>query len=49
MPKTLFATIPLLFATAAFAQEQCLSVNEIHRLVGRIVDRIELVPPDEAN
>jgi len=47
--KSLIVAIALVFTTAASAQSQCQSVNDIHRALNRIVDRIELVPPDEAN
>lgn len=47
--KFLLVTTVLMFTTAALAQSPCQSVNDIHRNLNRIVDRIELVPPDEAN
>jgi hypothetical protein len=47
--KSLIVVIASMFTTAAFAQGQCRSIDEIHRILDRIVDRVELVPPDEAN
>jgi hypothetical protein len=47
--KSLIVMIAVMFTTAALAQEQCRSISEIHRGLDRIVDRVETVPPDEAN
>lgn len=38
-----------MFTTAGLAQAQCQSINEIHLILDRSVDRVEMVPPDEAN
>lgn len=47
--KFLLVTTVLMFTTAALAQSPCQSVNDIHRSLTRIIDRVELAPPDEAN
>jgi hypothetical protein len=47
--KSLTVVIALMFATAASAQGQCRNVSEIHRNLDRIINQVELVPPDEAN
>ena len=47
--KLLAVVIALMFATAAFAQGQCPNVGDIHRNFDRIINLVELVPPDEAN
>jgi hypothetical protein len=58
--KVLFAMIALMFTTTAFAQEQCKStkwdnstegkgISDINRILARIMDRVEPVPPEEAD
>ena len=49
MLKSLIVVTTFLFAAAALAQGQCPSLGDIRRNLDRIVDRVELVPPDEAN
>ena len=48
--RSLIVVIALLmFTTTALAQEQCKSIGEINRILVRLLDHVELVPPDEAD
>lgn len=50
MLKSLVVVIAWMFTTVALAQgSPCQSISHIQRNLQRIVDRVELVPPDEAN
>ena len=49
MLKSLIVVTTFLFAAAALARGQCRNVSEIHRNLNRVINLVELVPPDEAN
>ena len=47
--KSLIVIIAMMFTTAALAQEKCESIGEINRTLVRLLDHVELVPPEETD